>query len=748
MLLRANTLLGRRTRSSTQKGLAVIFLVVASCGFLVLGSVGLRLVQVGMTWMQYLTGGMATSLPMVNPNWGLERYRAFVAPIETVVFGLPWLWPLVGALGLLLWPTRHQAATIKAPRWVVVAALSLLVAAALMGVRIRVAPLLNFEQALTWGSDYDEGVYVSSAREMVQGHVPYRDFWLAHPPTGVALLAPVAAWSDTGAEALVNARRATAVLDLLAGLLILWAGWELGGVGVGLVAAAIYWLDSTTGRNSTQVWLETDINVWSTAALGCMARGLRLDRARWLGLAGSLAVLAATTKFVGAALLLAMLVGLVLARRWRMLGALSIGTGIALLLFGLFWLPAGWGNIIRQTLIMQLLRSVQEINAVEIAALAFHNPASSSTVLLGMVGALAVLLVRLAQRVGWAVVLLWIMFVLAFFVASPSFYLHYLTQLIAPLAVLGGGVVLLWSQQRWRLSALGALALSLVLAPLISWEQSHLPQPDPGTDWIASAATIRERIRADQGLMAFEPTYNLLSDRPHVQAPDGLLFIDSYMHLRGLGNDIAQRSWAELWRAAVLKQPLAPRPLHDFVALMLQQAPAAAFNEFRPPPGVEHVVTLGRDFREYPLALGSVYQRTDQPRQFEVKTLRVRGVLVPATTIAGNDLKVTILWQMREPEERTPHMSLQLLDVNNHKWAQYDKEVGPEGAPFWAWQAGPKTYPDEVKLPIDSQTPPGSYRLVLVVYDPTNGQPWIFRTPEGQPIGPLVQLETIEVLQR
>lgn len=89
-------------------------------------------------------------------------------------------------------------------------------------------------------------------------------------------------------------------------------------------------------------------------------------------------------------------------------------------------------------------------------------------------------------------------------------------------------------------------------------------------------------------------------------------------------------------------------------------------------------------------------------------------------------------------------VSLQLVDAATHKWAQIDKPVGPEGAPFWAWDPGRKVYEETIELPIDPATPPGRYDLLMVVYDAATGQALPFEGADGQS-SPFVVIDQISV---
>ena len=68
--------------------------------------------------------------------------------------------------------------------------LSLLLIAAL-AVYLRLHNLLPLERGVQFLQDYDEAVYDTTAQLMLQGHLPYRDFYATVPPVGIYLKAGV-----------------------------------------------------------------------------------------------------------------------------------------------------------------------------------------------------------------------------------------------------------------------------------------------------------------------------------------------------------------------------------------------------------------------------------------------------------------------------------------------------------------------------------------------------------------------------
>jgi hypothetical protein len=101
------------------------------------------------------------------------------------------------------------------------------------------------------------------------------------------------------------------------------------------------------------------------------------------------------------------------------------------------------------------------------------------------------------------------------------------------------------------------------------------------------------------------------------------------------------------------------------------------------------------------------------------------GAPSDAPLAPGASFSVELFWQARAPSGQPLMISIQALGPDNRKSAQWDGALGGEWRPLQTWQAGERVRQD-VPLQLDPATPPGSYRLALVAYDPATGQPQPF----------------------
>lgn len=112
----------------------------------------------------------------------------------------------------------------------------------------------------------------------------------------------------------------------------------------------------------------------------------------------------------------------------------------------------------------------------------------------------------------------------------------------------------------------------------------------------------------------------------------------------------------------------------------------------------------------------------------------------PQAVAPGEAARVGLRWEPLAALTTAYKVSLQLLDARNHVIAQHDGEPAGGAQPTTGWQPG-TLVADNHGLTIPPGTPPGTYRLILAVYDPATGA----RLPVGE--ADHVELGTVEVVR-
>jgi hypothetical protein len=115
------------------------------------------------------------------------------------------------------------------------------------------------------------------------------------------------------------------------------------------------------------------------------------------------------------------------------------------------------------------------------------------------------------------------------------------------------------------------------------------------------------------------------------------------------------------------------------------------------------------------------------------------GVGRDAPLRPGDALSVRLGWRAAAAPAPPLMVSLQVLGADDHKYAQWDGPLGGDWRPSQSWSAGERVRQD-VPLTLDPATPPGAYRLLLVVYDPATGQPRTFGGLAALALGELMVL--------
>lgn len=317
------------------------------------------------------------------------------------------------------------------------------------------APLLGGGQI-----DYDEGVYWQSLRALASGHPLFTSVYSSQPPAFMALLMPL--YLALGPS--IVAARATVLILALAGIVAVYrTSARLGDPRTGLLAAAILAADPLFLRQS--VTLQAD-GPCVDGALIAVALAVEARRARrggaWLaGAAGAVLAIALLTKLLALAVVPALAVALTAApaadRRTalRLLGAAALGgvlaTAALLLPFAGAW-PEMWRQAVGFHLGARALplggiegeTRLRELPVLALGLAGFGVAARRAPPLaaVGAAWALSAAILLFVQRPMWS---------------------HHAVVLVAPMAMLGGGVGL-----RLESTAAAAAAAVLLLAASIA----------------------------------------------------------------------------------------------------------------------------------------------------------------------------------------------------------------------------------------------------------------------------------------
>jgi hypothetical protein len=476
----------------------------------------------------------------------------------------------------------------------------------------------------------DEGVYAGAAQLFLQGEIPYRDYFFAHPPIAAISYAPAMLYHFTewgSPTSFMMARYLSVFYSLVTLALIFLIAYRLAGLGGGLVAGLLWALDGRVVEINRKIMLEGPLVMLSCGAvlLYLWARpALQRDSQRavpkraplLLGLAGAAAALSALTKIAGLACLLAILADIiwlwfdnrrvaasgppVISTR-RQLAALGVGVVAAVAVALSPFLILAPSQFLREVIFFQMLRPSDGVidTPARIADLT-STLANALTPLFAAAGfALVSAWTWLRRAPGpWRIGILWTFFSLLLFTYSRSFYQHYYIQLAAPLCILGAGVSLpFWTKVEGRrtkeadrhtsrnafvlrqlaLSAangsfvvMALLALPLLLlqwSGLVTRQCPHCEDPK----FAVVGRYVNDAVPPGTPVLTTDEQFNILAARPPSRNSTGYL-IDSYGHMIYLGLDMGNRDWGDLISASL-------RGDHgsDAYAVMHLPAPQADF---------------------------------------------------------------------------------------------------------------------------------------------------------------------------
>jgi hypothetical protein len=531
--------------------------------------------------------------------------------------GLPWSSWAAWLLGLgLLAAGRRSAAPeqveqiptppgVKRSRrgpWLMAGVATLLL---LVGGYARMSQLLPPSIGLSQFPYDDEGVYAGASQFFLQGILPYRDYFFAHPPLAAISYAPAMAYHFTewgSPTSFMDARYLSVAYSLATLVLLVLIGWRLANVWGGVIAGWLWALDGRVIEINRKVMLDGPMVLLSCGALllylwarprlaGEVAAGGPRRLTLALFFTGVLAGMSALTKIAGVACLLAILADLlwlhfeirrgdeIAPSLWRRVAVVLGGALAAFVVFAVPFMLAAPSRFLREVVFFQLLRPSDGLIDVpariaDISA-TYTNALTPLFAALGFAAVSVCAILQSPNRQGpelktqnsklktpslpWRAVVLWTLFSVLLFTYSRSFYGHYYIQLAAPLCLLGAGVGYLPGLMRdlpGRLAGRGlagyvTAALLIVVAlplSLVEWNGANSRHEDRIFEIVGRY--VSDAVPPGAPVLSTDEQFDFLAARPPSRNATGYL-VDSYGHMifHGLGLDA--RDWGDLLGASL-----------------------------------------------------------------------------------------------------------------------------------------------------------------------------------------------------
>jgi hypothetical protein len=138
---------------------------------------------------------------------------------------------------------------------------------------------------------------------------------------------------------------------------------------------------------------------------------------------------------------------------------------------------------------------------------------------------------------------------------------------------------------------------------------------------------------------------------------------------------------------------------------------------------------------------------TPQPVTFD-KGVRLRGFrlsggddVAPNLMLsAGDALHLSLYWQADAPTDVPYTVFTHLVGPDGQLYGQWDNPPVWGTYPTTDWLPGENVV-DRYEIPVNPDAPPGNYRLLVGVYDPSTGARLPVIDDLGEPVGDHIRLE-------
>jgi 4-amino-4-deoxy-L-arabinose transferase-like glycosyltransferase len=107
---------------------------------------------------------------------------------------------------------------------------------------------------------------------------------------------------------------------------------------------------------------------------------------------------------------------------------------------------------------------------------------------------------------------------------------------------------------------------------------------------------------------------------------------------------------------------------------------------------------------------------------------------------AGEVVPLTLVWYAEHSPKKAYTVFTHLVDTHGMLWGQWDNPPVWGTYPTTEWAAGETVF-DQYQIPVDENTPPGKYHLLVGLYDPVSGDRLPVVDERGEPIGDHFRLE-------
>ena len=550
---------------------------------------GLLLVGAAIAW--------ALSLPALPALWvrvlGKKPQALDGWGLDDLLQQYPQLVAYAFVLGAALWFGLRPALQTVAPppqiwRWWQNALLRYLPIGALgailgLATYLRAIVPLTLDAGTMVATDYDEGLLAEAALLVTKGETLYSDVFFNQPPSAAFIWSlPLrfghSAWGN--ADDLLRMRLWMTILSLITIVLVYIIGRRLAGPMAGLLAALVLTVDSQAQKFDQRLIFEPLINLGLAAALLAFlydapeAKGRR----RWLPLllAGLFVGLTITVKIPAVVGVAALIVPLLVNRRWRDSAVVGAGVLVGFVPINLYYFIATGSNFIKQVYVSRIIEPVNTFDLTQHTTdtrffdFLYRTPSVQITTIGAALGLLVIVGRWLRDREAdrWLSVVLVAILTVYLYAGKGGWSRHYYSQIIFPMALLAGGLMVAWPK-RWRLRRWwGIVAAYMIAGGVLAW--LSLPYVNiaakttvgGGDHPLLAAKAMNDFDLSNEGaLWSWDSSYAFITGHPLPRGNDGLINIDNNGYTIYMAFGLEKDGTMEALSKIVNKPTNLPKPL-------------------------------------------------------------------------------------------------------------------------------------------------------------------------------------------